>query len=331
MNNRLSITDRRGSSTGRGAAFTLIELLVVIAIITALIAILMPALRSAREQARRLSTLNTLKVIGDGLEFFRGENEQEFQGYPPSAVAEDETEPGSQVIFGAQWLVRHLMGKDLLGYRPAHLVPPPADGPAPVSPYAQEGWYDHVARSRMGPYVDPSNIPLSKPADLPGKPDLSTLAEVDALTLEQRVILDAFGYPILYYRADPHQAARSNANIARYSRTSEQPGIYTFEDNALFTGMRLDTGGSGDYPPWNFALATAPHLIANFGPEELTPDRVAASRDTFVYYILDKNAFGASAAGDDQRTITPYRRESYMLISPGADGRYGTPDDVNNF
>jgi prepilin-type N-terminal cleavage/methylation domain-containing protein len=325
------MTGQRGSSAARSAAFTLIELLVVIAIITALIAILMPALSSARRQARKLSTLNTLKVIGDGLEFFRGENEQEFQGYPPSAAAEDETEPGSQVIFGAQWLVRYLMGKDLLGYRPAHLVPPPADGAIPVSPYAQEGWYDHVARQRLGPYIDPNSIRLGKPAELPDRPDVSTLADVDARTLEQHLILDAFGYPILYYRADPHQAGRSRANIARYSRASDQPGIYTFEDNALFTGMRLDTAGSGDYPPWNFALATAPHLIANFGPEELTPDRVAASRDTFVYYILDKNAFGASAAGDAQRTITPYRRESYMLISPGVDGRYGTPDDVNNF
>ena len=66
-------------------AFTIIELLVVIVIIGVLIALLLPAIRTARESARRMQCSNHLKQFGLAIHKFHDAH----KALPPSSVGTD--------------------------------------------------------------------------------------------------------------------------------------------------------------------------------------------------------------------------------------------------
>jgi prepilin-type N-terminal cleavage/methylation domain-containing protein len=332
--------------------FTLIELLTVVAIIGLLISMLAPALSKARQQARNVVTRGAMQSIGSGLEMFRNDNQRDFRrtdGLPPSARAEDKASPGPQQLFGAQWLVRYMMGKDFGGYAPRRNVP--RDMLDPGADDEEVEWYQYnddgtPKVERVGPYLSSDAVRLAKPEELPGLDELilehGQPASTDEESMKQPVVLDAFGYPILYYVANPRQAAKPRTYVAGYDPLCVDcfVGIFCHADNGLFTGQ-CDASTCG-YFSWDFE-GVGDHMIKNFGPTTFPnytayvnwfrdPDNV----HTFPYYILNKEVFDATYPDDPNDlnqvpTVTPYRKDSYLLIAAGRDGVYGTDDDITNF
>ncbi len=317
-------TSLQGEVSRRRSAFSLIELLTVIFIISLLISILVPSLSAARTQAKNLKVSATLNAIGAAMEMFRTENEKEFRasnGYPPTGLRIDTTETGSQEIYGAHWLARMLMGKDSQGFVQRRAVPPSLRDPGADD--EQQYWYNADAYNngrldRGGPYLNPDTVDFKLTRELPG----NASQEMSQTAMDQIVLVDVFGYPILAYTANP---------LARGGLARETPedgtGTYTHEDNVGFTGAEGVTG-------WDFGAGDQ-HQITKFGFPD--PEDIAAEgeTDSFCYYILDKKAYESTLDADGQPTMNtttkPVRRESFILIAAGKDAIYGSSDDVVNF
>ena len=106
------------------------------------------------------------------------------------------------------------------------------------------------------------------------------------------------GLPVLYYRANPSEKIREN--------------IYDSRDNdyLIVAKEQIDLADKG----------TAP--IAPAGGRLWNP--LAGPVSTFYDYITDWRASTTTFQ-------VPHKPDSYLLISAGNDGRYGTDDDITNF
>ncbi len=277
--------------------FTIVELLTVMSIIVILIGLLVPALSQVRRYALKVKQKAQFHSMEAALELFNNE----YDGYPPS----DALDPTGQPYCGAMKLAEALMGWDLLGFHKHSIFRRDGMGSSGQPLYTQN-LKDRVS----GPLLPLEQANAYKIGDIygPGNvnqflPDNYVLCDVYE---KQRPDSDKTGMPILYYKADT-SGFRHDPNVAQQMTPDDNAGnIYNYLDNQmlLMLGFPGQTGGGG--------TQTNRHGLA----EPANPD--------YGFYAITRT--------DKIKTpARPFRADTYLLISAGYDGEYGTADDICNF
>ena len=287
--------------SNREAAFTIVELLTVMSIIVILIGLLVPALNQVKRYAYEVKQRAQLKSIDTAIELFNSE----LDGYPDS----DALDPDGTPYCGAMKLCEAVMGRDLMGFHPDsifrsngmgslnnNLYPPQAD-PA----------YPDSLSARKGPYLPLDNANAYQLMDV--------YKEVGPYAGENFVLCDVFkrvthlqsgkkvGMPILFYKAN-------TANIQHDLTNPDNPqNIYDYRDNQSLVML----GKPFDPPP-------------DGGPHRLAIE--TGQQPGYRFYM---NTTNDKVLASHTAAVRPYRADTFILISAGNDGEYGTPDDITNF
>jgi len=294
--------------TNRKAAFTIIELLTVMSIIVLLFGLLMPALNQVRRHGKTVNQQAQMHAIEAGLEMFH----DDFEDYP-SSNSED---TDNTFYPGAAKLAEALVGQDLLGFHPQSLFQRDGENdnlvgeekdlyPESLQPDTNPIHAKNL-KLRKGPYIPVDRANAYSYSALYGDPNGSVLTEMAFAVLcdsyprvKHPTTGKRMGMPILYYRARTSNVNHyyPGGSITMPTKDNDQGCLYTHWDNLGITDDPL---------PWS---ATSTH------PFGTTPDE---------FYKAITNDMIVSIK-------RPYNPDTYILISAGYDGLYGTDDDIYNF
>ena len=292
--------------------FTLIEMLTVLAIITILIGLLIPALNMVRHMAKNTQERSQISVVSLGLEAWN----QDFGSYPDS----NEYPGGSGInasYTGAQKLAEAMVGRDLRGFNKSEDLALATGNYNTENGdyYLANGTYtpDEIKANlerRLNPFLDIERARVYKvSSSRTGEVGLFDRTNPMQLATDSVTICDVFdrlsvtladgtvvrtGMPLLYFRANP---AGTLSNVYDY---------YDFGDNyAMIQAAQNSAGLTGGF-------------LSN-------PDPIQAAQE-FYRFIQNPRV-----AGGNSTSTYPYKADSYILISAGYDGIYGTSDDITNF
>lgn len=288
------------TKTNNKAAFTIVELLTVMSIIVILIGLLVPALNQVKQFAKKVKQQAQFNSINVAIELFSSE----FEGFPDSGA----TGPDGGPYCGAMKLGEAMVGQDLMGFHPESIFK--SDG----TDYNNEQLYSIAGQgnvvvnttARKGPYLPIENANAYR---------LNDIYEITGNFAESHFVLcDVFGrvtnrntgkrigMPILYYKANTAN------NLHDIENPDNPDNIYNYRDNQdlVLLGKPWDPPGGG-------VGGTAHKLAVETGHPY-----------GWRFYMNTWN--------DQVTTVDrPFRSDTYILISAGNDGEYGTADDISNF
>lgn len=302
------------------SGLTLVEILVVVGVIAILAGILLPAISMVRKAAREAKQRVQLTAIDLALATFKNDHGD----YPPSdhyTWLEDTRQMENSS--GAQKLAEALLGWDLLGFHPdsgwradgmnrwPYRVGTTTYAAGTYFLYDRTVEYDMEKRRSRYLDIDTANAVrlgvtgahdglFNLPSPLASAADTFVLGDVFGKGKEV-VLPDGSrkraGLPVLYYRADPS--------------AKEREDVYDFRDNdyLIYAKEQADRTQRGTPPVRDTGQRWNP---------------LAGAAATFYDYITDWRA-STTAFG------VPHKPDSYILISAGNDGFYGTDDDICNF
>jgi type II secretory pathway pseudopilin PulG len=283
--------------------------LTVIAIIAIMVGVLIPAVTYVRNSANVARQKAQFAAIAMALDAFKGD----YGDYPPSTV----TSFAGYNYCGANMLCEALVGWDLLGFDPN------SNWNGDWTPYQGCASPPCDLQGRLGPYLEMGTTSAFKLSQLfPG-----TLTN---LNTDRYVLCDSFGAksvtvggktvkagrPILYYKANV--ANKAFGPQPPSNGTDPTTWIYNFIDNIDLINLQV-----------NFETFTLNN--PSYKPDPLYNSYGGGLPGTYLYSpsykLLDQKVYSATGGA----VPWPYRPDSYILISAGVDGVYGTDDDITNF
>ncbi len=206
----------------------------------------------------------------------------------------DALDPIGRQYCGAMKLAEALMGRDLLGFHPDSIFRSDGQDGSGRALYPVNP-YEYNLKARKEHYLPLENANAYELQDL--------YANTAGFKKDSIVLCDVYkrvrhrgtgkrvGMPVLYYKADTSKTAHNLDN------PDDPDNIYNYRDNHTLVGLGVPSSPNEKHP-----LFTDPKIFY-----KMTSDYMATTQSK------------------------PYRADSFILLSAGYDGLYGTKDDIVNF
>lgn len=304
--------------------FTIIELLTVMSIIVVLIGLLVPALSKVRRFAQDVNQQAQLHSIDAALSLFL--NFDESDNYPDSKA----TDMAGNPYCGAMKLAEAMMGQDLMGFHPeSRFRLDGTDGRGTPTKLYEPGVPNlpENLKSRRGTNLPEDNANAFRLSSIYSQADLAPTFG-GTLASEMFVLCDVYkrvdnlgttggtkiGMPILYYKADPSGSYHDVNAPVTPDRVSNNGFIYNVFDNEDIVAMGKPWEQAGS-PQKAHSLSASHSGIQKFY-EATENEQISITSTATINLGLSKR---------------PYKADTFILISAGYDGEYGTADDITNY